>query len=125
MELAETIAEVAEGASGLRVRVGLADGKFAAYVAAVLGDERGRSRAESNVATQGEGVVPQAVLPGAKDLYFNLGSDASGEPHRTKAGTSSPASGETHSSFPSPTVRGRYGRGMPDPGGSALPEVER
>jgi hypothetical protein len=38
-ELAETIVAVAEGASGLHVRVGIADGKFAAYVAAVLGME--------------------------------------------------------------------------------------
>jgi hypothetical protein len=37
-ELAETIARVAEAASGLEVRVGVADGKFAAYVAAVLGE---------------------------------------------------------------------------------------
>ena len=39
VELAETIVAVAEGASGLHVRVGIADGKFAAYVAAVLGME--------------------------------------------------------------------------------------
>jgi hypothetical protein len=38
-ELAETIVAVAERASGLHVRVGIADGKFAAYVAAVLGME--------------------------------------------------------------------------------------
>jgi hypothetical protein len=38
-ELAEAIVAVAEGASGLHVRVGIADGKFAAYVAAVLGME--------------------------------------------------------------------------------------
>ena len=38
-QLAETIAAMAEEASGLEVRVGVADGKFAAYVAAVL-DER-------------------------------------------------------------------------------------
>jgi nucleotidyltransferase/DNA polymerase involved in DNA repair len=37
-ELAATIAAVAEAASGLNVRVGVADGKFAAYVAAVLGE---------------------------------------------------------------------------------------
>jgi nucleotidyltransferase/DNA polymerase involved in DNA repair len=37
-ELAATIASVAEAASGLSVRVGVADGKFAAYVAAVLGE---------------------------------------------------------------------------------------
>ncbi len=37
-KLAETIATVAEEASGLDVRVGVADGKFAAYVAAVLGE---------------------------------------------------------------------------------------
>ncbi len=36
--LAETIAAVAEEASGLEVRVGVADGKFAAYVAAMLGE---------------------------------------------------------------------------------------
>jgi hypothetical protein len=35
-ELAETIVEVAERATGLQVRVGVADGKFAAYVAAML-----------------------------------------------------------------------------------------
>jgi DNA polymerase IV len=39
-ELAETIVAAAEEASGLQVRVGIADGKFAAYVAAVLGTER-------------------------------------------------------------------------------------
>ena len=38
-ELAEAIIAVAEEASGLHVRVGIADGKFAAYVAAVLGME--------------------------------------------------------------------------------------
>jgi DNA polymerase-4 len=37
-ELAAKIAAVAEAASGLSVRVGVADGKFAAYVAAVLGE---------------------------------------------------------------------------------------
>jgi DNA polymerase-4 len=37
-DLATTIATVAEAASGLSVRVGVADGKFAAYVAAVLGE---------------------------------------------------------------------------------------
>ncbi len=36
--LAETIAAVVEAASGLEIRVGVADGKFAAYVAAVLGE---------------------------------------------------------------------------------------
>ena len=36
--LAETIVAVAERATGLQVRVGVADGKFAAYVAAVLAD---------------------------------------------------------------------------------------
>jgi hypothetical protein len=39
IELAEAIVEAAEGASGLTVRVGIADGKFAAYVAAMLGSE--------------------------------------------------------------------------------------
>jgi nucleotidyltransferase/DNA polymerase involved in DNA repair len=38
-ELAETIAAMAETSSGLSVRVGVADGKFAAYVAAILGKE--------------------------------------------------------------------------------------
>jgi nucleotidyltransferase/DNA polymerase involved in DNA repair len=38
VELAETIAAMAEAASGLSVRVGVADGKFAAYVAAILGE---------------------------------------------------------------------------------------
>src|SRR5205823_4672401 len=38
-ELAETMVAVAEAASSLAVRVGIADGKFAAYVAAVLGIE--------------------------------------------------------------------------------------
>jgi hypothetical protein len=37
-ELAETIVAVAEQATGLQVRVGVADGKFAAYVAAMLAD---------------------------------------------------------------------------------------
>jgi hypothetical protein len=37
-ELAETIVKVAERASGLQVRVGVADGKFAAYVAAMLAE---------------------------------------------------------------------------------------
>jgi nucleotidyltransferase/DNA polymerase involved in DNA repair len=43
-KLAETIAAVAEEATGLEIRVGVADGKFAAYVAAVLG--------ETTIATQ-------------------------------------------------------------------------
>ena len=41
VELAEAIVKAAEGASGLIVRVGIADGKFAAYVAAMLGAEAG------------------------------------------------------------------------------------
>ena len=39
-ELAQTIVATAERVTGLDVRVGIADGKFAAYVAAVLA--RGR-----------------------------------------------------------------------------------
>jgi len=38
MELALTIVATAERASGLQVRVGVADGKFAAYVAAMLAE---------------------------------------------------------------------------------------
>jgi hypothetical protein len=36
IQLAQTIVTAVEQASGLEVRVGIADGKFAAYVAAVL-----------------------------------------------------------------------------------------
>jgi hypothetical protein len=46
-QLARDIVEAAEGACGLEVRVGIADGKFAAYVAAVLADASYPRRAEA------------------------------------------------------------------------------
>ena len=39
IELAQTLAAAIRRASGLTARVGIADGKFAAYVAAVMGNE--------------------------------------------------------------------------------------
>ena len=47
-ELAEAMAAAAEQATGLTVRIGIADGKFAAYVAAVLNAECGVRNAEWN-----------------------------------------------------------------------------
>lgn len=44
-ELAEAIVAAAERASGLSVRVGIADGKFAAYVAAVMAGATLKGRA--------------------------------------------------------------------------------
>lgn len=41
VELGEAIVAAAEGASGLTVTVGIADGKFAAYVAVLLGVQGG------------------------------------------------------------------------------------
>jgi hypothetical protein len=47
IELAEAIVAAAERASGLTVRVGIADGKFAAYVAAMLGPDVTRPAADA------------------------------------------------------------------------------
>jgi hypothetical protein len=99
--------------------VGIADGKFAAYVAAVRGAEIGAQRGDGRRAARQSEAIPQAVLSGAKDLYLNLGAAGAG-------GTDgkAPAPAE-QGSFSSPMVRGRYGRGLPDSGGSALPGAER
>ena len=62
VELAEAIVVAVEGASGLTVSVGIADGKFAAYVAALLGaeagarDENGRVEEQTGGRTDGDHV---------------------------------------------------------------------
>lgn len=56
-ELAPMIAAAAEAAAGLRVRVGVGEGKFAAYVAAVRGEGGERPPA------RGEGLAVLAGLP--------------------------------------------------------------
>lgn len=87
VELAQTIIAAVEFASGLSVRLGIADGKFPAYVAAVMGPERMEAAQRQQ---RGPGTTQTVQVPG-----------------------------------PQSPRRGRYGRGLPDLGGSARPKDER
>jgi len=76
-DLAEAIVAAAEKAAGLEVRVGIADGKFAAYVAALLGVNepdpsalRSPNPDRSGYSDQPLSLAPHVVSPGESQIFL-------------------------------------------------------